>query len=416
MSSVLSCDLLVVGAGPAGIAAAAVAAEGGLRVVIADEGREPGGQIWRAAAGKRPAGAARAWLARLRRSGAQLEPRLSIVQAEPSGRALGERDGQPVVVEAPRIAVATGARERFLPFPGWTLPGVLGAGGAQALWKGGASFAGRRVVVAGSGPLLLPVAASLARGGAQIAVVAEQAPAPAIAGFGLSLWRQPGKIREAVRCLASSRARYRTGVWVVAAEGRDEVEAAVLTDGRRTWREPCDVLACGFGLVPNLELARSLGCTVEDGVVRVDDQQRTSVEGVWAAGEPTGIGGVERSLLQGQIAGLSASGSPVPPRLHWRLRSANAFVGRLARAFTLRPELRGLARPDTLVCRCEDVALGRIDPRWTRRQCKLYTRAGMGACQGRICGPALEFLFGVGPDKERPPLAPVRLSTLEEFR
>jgi D-hydroxyproline dehydrogenase subunit alpha len=308
MTEILSCDVLVVGGGPGGIAAATTAAEAGSDVLLVDEGGSLGGQIWRHAMEK-PHGPfqALAWLERLRRSKTRIETGACVVLRRVDGPFLAERDGKPVLVEAGKAILATGARERFLPFPGWTLPGVLGVGGAQALLKAGASFRGKRVVIAGSGPLLLPVAASLSRGGARIEAVAEQASGTNVAGFGLGLWRRPAKVSQAIRYRASfPGARYRTGTWVAAAHGSTQIESVTLRDGGRTWTAQCDVLACAYGLVPNVELPRSLGCAVENGFVRVDAEQRTDVPSVWAVGEPTGIGGVEKSLVEGEIAGLSA--------------------------------------------------------------------------------------------------------------
>src|SRR5215213_6089951 len=143
---------------------------------------------------------AREWLERFARSGAVARGGTTVVDARERGSRLiirSECDGIPAVLDAGALVIATGARERFLPFPGWTLPGVLGVGGAQAMLKSGASFAGRRVVIAGSGPLLLAVAASLREAGARVALVAEQASLGAVAGFALGLWRRPAAVAEA---------------------------------------------------------------------------------------------------------------------------------------------------------------------------------------------------------------------------
>jgi NADPH-dependent 2,4-dienoyl-CoA reductase/sulfur reductase-like enzyme len=349
---------------------------------------------------------------------------------------LVEHAGRALRVEARRLVIATGARERFLPFPGWTLPNAVGVGGAQALLKAGAAVRGRRVVIAGSGPLLLPVAAALARAGARIALVAEQAPAGAVARFAAGLWRHPRLLAQAVRYRAAFwRAPYRCGVWVSAAHGEGSTSAvreATLTDGLRSWRESCDLLACAYGLVPNLRLARLLGCALcgsgSRRAVRVDGLQETSVAGVYCAGEPAGIGGLELALLTGQIAGLAAAaagaaarraaGAPPPPgreltSLQRRRDRGRTYAAALDRAFQPRPELRQLPAAETVVCRCEDVPLGKIDPAWSARQSKLYTRAGMGPCQGRVCGPALELLRGWDePDTVRAPLEPATLATL----
>jgi NADPH-dependent 2,4-dienoyl-CoA reductase/sulfur reductase-like enzyme len=279
------------------------------------------------------------------------------------------------------------------------------------------SFAGERVVVAGSGPLLLPAAAALAASGARVRTIAEQAPSVRVGAFALRLALRPVKLAEAIRYrLRFLSARYRTGTWVAAARGDlgdSRVREVVLTDGEKTWTEACDLLCCGFGLVPNLELPRLLGCEIEDGRVRVDQAQRTSVPGVFCAGEVTGIGGADLALAEGEAAGLAAAGSSENagrPRVD-RSRHLR-FARAISRAFALRGELRRLPDASTFVCRCEDVPFGALDPAWTSRQAKLYTRVGMGPCQGRVCGPALRFLFGWEPDSVRPPVSPVALSLL----
>jgi NADPH-dependent 2,4-dienoyl-CoA reductase/sulfur reductase-like enzyme len=208
-------------------------------------------------------------------------------------------------------------------------------------------------------------------------------------------------------------ARYRTGTWVAAARGDDRVREAVLSDGTRLWTERCDVLCCGYGLVPNLELPRHLGCGIARDAVIVDELAQTTVPAVFAAGEVTGIAGVESSLAEGEIAGLAAAGWIDAARSAARaLRGKKRFAEALAAAFAPRPELLRLADAATLVCRCEDVRLADLDPRWTVRQAKLYTRAGMGPCQGRVCGPALAHLFGWETDRVRPPLRPVPVASL----
>jgi NADPH-dependent 2,4-dienoyl-CoA reductase/sulfur reductase-like enzyme len=411
----IEADVAVVGAGPAGIAAAVSAAEAGRRVVMLDEGPRSGGQIWRHRAG-RPPREARRWLERLARSGARVLAGASVADAEPGFELLAERGGESVRVRAGRLVLATGARERFLPFPGWTLPNVVGVGAAQALLKSGASLAGARAVVAGSGPLLLPVAAALARSGARVEIVAEQARAASVRGFAASLWRSPTRLVQAARYrLAFRPARYAAGTWVERAEGDDRVREVWLTDGLRRWKLACGLLCVGYGLVPSTELACLLGCSIEDGEVMVDSRQETSVAGLFCAGEPAGIAGVEAALVEGQIAGRAAAGRPGAAASLSRKRDrGRRFARRLASAFALRSELRDLPEPGTLVCRCEDVPLSRLRPEWSARQAKLYTRAGMGPCQGRVCGSALEFLFGWKSDTVRPPAVPVSLATLRQ--
>ncbi len=416
-----ACDVVVVGAGPAGIAAACRAAESGARTVVLDEGIAPGGQIHRHLPGRPAPPAAGAWLARLDRSGAEVRSRASVFDAD------RDTNGWSVVAESPEgrteirarsLVLATGARELFLPFPGWTLPGVLGAGGAQSLWKSGASLAGRTAVVAGSGPLLLPAAASLTKAGARVAIVAEQAGLLALGAFAAGLLRDPRKLVEAARHRRGFAAtRYRTGTWIAEALGDESVERVVLTDGTRRYELPCDLAAVSYGLVPSTELARSLGCEIRRGRVAVDSDQRTSEPGIFCAGEPCGAAGIEGAIAEGEIAGLAAAGcrsgdSPDSRRLT-RARGRSRRLGaKIETAFRPRPELRDLARADTVVCRCEDVSRGRLEPCASAREAKLSARAGMGACQGRVCGPALAFLFGWASDTVRSPIQPAALGNL----
>jgi thioredoxin reductase len=416
-------DVAVVGAGPAGIAAACRAAESGARTVVLDEGLTPGGQIHRHLPGAEPPEAARRWIERLARSGAVVIGGASVFDVARHGEAFllsAETPSGACAVTAKRVILATGARELFLPFPGWTLPGVMGAGGAQALLKSGASFAGRAAVVAGSGPLLLPVAASLAKAGADVALVAEQAGLSTVAGFGAGLARFPGKLLEAARYRAAFLgAPYRTGTWVAEARGAGCVESVVMTDGRKRFEVACDLAAVAFGLVPNTELARLCGCAMRASAVVVDENQETSVEGVFCAGEPCGVAGVDVAVAEGEIAGMAAAGRADPaaePALGRARASGRRFAARVEGAFSPRAEIRGLARPDTIVCRCEDAPLSALASCSSAREAKLASRAGMGPCQGRVCGPALQFLFGWDSDTVRPPARPALIGHLTVSR
>jgi D-hydroxyproline dehydrogenase subunit alpha len=416
----LSADVAVIGAGPAGIAAAVRAAESGRRVIVVDESPNAGGQIWRHRARATLDTDARRWIERLSRSSAEVHHGISVADIVHAGddgafAIVGERHlGGAVVLTAATLVIATGARERFLPFPGWTLPGVYGIGGAQALLKQGASFRGKRVVIAGTGPLILPVAASMSSTGADVRLVAEQASFSAVRNFALTLLGQPDTLLQAAMYrLAFARTPYAMGSWVVSATGTDRLTGVTVADGRSTRTIACDVLCTGYGLVPNVEPARLLGCTVVDGAAVVDGRQQTTVANVFAAGEVTGVGGVALSLVEGEIAGACAAGATRPDTRLARRRSAlRDIAARMDRTFAVRSEIRSLATADTIVCRCEDVRRSAVGGLRDARQAKLYTRAGMGACQGRVCGPALEFLYGWAPGTVRVPLEPVCLSTV----
>lgn len=400
-------DVAVVGAGPAGIAAATRAAEADARVVLIDEHPHPGGQIWRRDHARAAAGAAAQWLARLRASGTTVHSSTCVMDVD--GRTLITDTGS---VCAHQVVIATGARERFLPFPGWTLPGVTGVGGLQAMVKTGLDLRDRVVVLAGTGPLLIAVGASLLDRGGRVTTIADQAPVARLRPFLGFLMHEPEKLVQGLGyALDLNPGTMRFGTWVAAAHGRNRIEHVTLTDGKRSWRERCDFLAVGYGLVPQTELAALFGCRLAGDAVWVDRDQQTSIPGVFAAGEPTGIGGVDCALVEGQIAGLAAVGR-TDERLMAERDAGLRFKQALADAFELRDELRHVVTQDTIVCRCEDVRLGSLDPFEDRRMAKLVTRCGMGPCQGRVCGPGLQFLKGWGPDTIRPPLMPTSVGDL----
>jgi NADPH-dependent 2,4-dienoyl-CoA reductase/sulfur reductase-like enzyme len=262
---------------------------------------------------------------------------------------------------------------------------------------------------------LLAVADGLKKHGAKIISIAEQAPWSRIMNFSARLARHPKKLWQAAQLKSRlAGVSYRCGVWPMRAEGGEQVRSVTLTDGRRTWTETCDLLACGFGLAPNVELPLALGCELnEEGCVRVDVDQSTNVANVYCAGEPTGIGGADCALIEGQIAGYAATSNRAgADALFARRASWHRFRSALAAGFALRPELKSLADDDTIVCRCEDVTLGRIRQFNGWRDAKLQTRCGMGACQGRICGGATKFILGWGMGSVRPPVLPARVQSL----
>ena len=406
-------DVLVVGAGPGGLIAAATAAEAGMRVCLVDDNPAAGGQIWRAGIGEENPQTAR-MLRRLDAADVQTRFGWRAVQA-PSARGLRiERSGEFIDIEYSSLILATGAREMFLPFPGWTLPGVFGAGGLQAFVKSGFDIRGKRVVVAGTGPLLLAVGAHLRAAGARIVSVVEQAPMRRLARFSVGMVPgQAGKLIEGAGYALSAAAKYHTSAWVTSALGRERVEKVSIRSGSRVDEVDCDLLAVGYHLVPNTELAQLLGCEMDGVYMRVNEFQQSSVREIYCVGELTGIGGVDKAMVEGRIAAMAAAGQTDGAKAFYRERDRQMrFARDLDAAFALRDELRGLATDSTIVCRCEDVAYLPIAECHSWREAKLHTRCGMGPCQGRICAPAAGFLFGWEAPAARPPLFPVEVGTL----
>lgn len=411
-----TCDVAVVGAGPGGMTAAATAARHGCSVCLIDDNPSCGGQIWRNYEQPKGKSAPPQHFIHLRQAlqndRIDLRPSASVI-AQPAPNVLriettvGFSD-----VHYQKLILATGARERFLPFPGWTLPGIVGVGALQALVKAGLPIRGKRVVLAGSGPLLLAVAAALSREGARVLGIFEQAPFTKLAKFSIHLLRHPARIREGLAYRSATLgSQFRPGSWVVRAVGPGSLHSVEISVNGSVRNFDCDYLACAFHLIPNLELPRLLGCEIQNGFVRVNESQQTSSRNVYCVGEPTGIGGLDKALCEGEIAGLVCAGLPAR-HLYLRRDRCARFALQLEQAFSLRPELAKLADPETLLCRCEDVPRGALDEMHSWREAKLHTRCGMGPCQGRICGPAAELLFGWDSSQVRPPIFPARVATL----
>ncbi|EQD29904.1 FAD-dependent pyridine nucleotide-disulfide oxidoreductase [mine drainage metagenome] len=320
------------------------------------------------------------------------------------------------------LILAPGARELVLPFPGWTLPGVLGAAGLQALAKSGWPVRGRRVVLAGSGPLLLASARTLKQEGAHLLAIVEQASRREIVRFLAELPAWPAKAMQTLTfARALARTPYTTDAWIAEALGEERLEAVRIVRHGQSRVVPCDFLGTSLGLIPNVEAAARLSCALNGDLhpsVCVNAYQETSRPGIYAAGEITGIGGVEQARLEGAIAGYALAGdlqrarALAPRRAYWA-----RFGACVSRHFAIRDPLRRLAGPETILCRCEDVTLGEIDAAAGCGSLKLLTRLAMGPCQGRICLAALaEVRPGYGTvtpsGTTRPPLFPARLETL----
>lgn len=473
MNSDLPVDLVVVGGGPAGLAATATALLGGLRVTLVDSGHELGGQFWR----HPPRGSAVGPVADLHHDLDTYAALTDVVRRAVAGgrcelllghqvwtvtrrswgepgddgfdlhvldRSAGPGRERARTLRAVRVLFATGAYDRPLPFPGWDLPGVYTAGGLQALLKGGGVPAGSRVVVGGTGPFLLPVASGLAVRGVSVVVCEANDPRRWLRSASAAL-RLPGKLVEGLG-YGAALARHRVPVHlrhaVTAAHGRDRVEAvtiarldaqgAVVPGSDR--RLAADAVGTGWGFVPQLDLAVTLGVQLmpgDDGtqVVAVDEWQRTSVPGLLAAGEVCGVGGAELAVREGQVAaegvlrdmGLPAVTSARGLRtVRVRVADHRRFAAAMAHAHPVPERWTDWLTDGTLLCRCEEVRVGEVrraveDGASGVRQVKQLTRAGMGWCQGRMCGPAVQCLAG-GQDEvpERLVATPVPLGALAD--
>ena len=463
-------DLAVVGAGPAGLSGAITAADAGCQVAVLDLGARPGGQYWRHGDQSRIAGIHHHWetFRALRsrfdahREAGRIEylpehPVWQVQRERPRGVVVrataGERDPVPRTVRARTALIATGAHDRHVPFPGWTLPGVMAVGGAQALLKASQVVPGRRIVVAGTGPFLLSVADGLLRAGTRVVAVVEAAGARAYAREPRAVAAVPAKLAEAAGyavSLARHRVPYLTGSAVVRVDGPDRVRSVTVEAVDRAWnvrpgrgrRLECDALAVGYGFVAQLELLLELGCAtrLDRGgslVVEVDSHQRTSVEGIYAAGEPTGVGGADLAVAEGALAGDAIAASlgrvggldgAAAGRARRDRRRLRSFARVLANAHPVPDGWRSWIEPDTQICRCEEVTVAEVNRAVAlgardARAVKLLARTGMGWCQGRICGTAVASLTAalhgreVEPDDlrdlcRRPLAQPVQLGVL----
>ncbi|MFH6784551.1 MULTISPECIES: NAD(P)/FAD-dependent oxidoreductase [Methylobacterium] len=417
----------IVGAGPAGLRAAQVLAEASLRPLLIDEGHRAGGQIYRRPppGAERPAAALYGFEAGRARAlhdlADALAPRIAyrpgtmvwgIAPREPAGfdlDCLGPEGHGRIPVD--RLVLATGAMDRTLPVPGWTLPGVFTLGAAQIALKAQGVAIGRRVALVGAGPLLPLVAHQYAKAGATLAAVLDVTPlaakiaaAPRLAAMpatlGKGLWYT---LRGAVRGLP-----VRSGVRAVAVEGDRRVEALAWEDSRgRRHRVPCDAVGASFGLRSEAQAADLAGCRFVFEPVTRQWQPERSAEGrssqpqVYLAGDGSGIGGADVAELQGERTALAlladlgrTRDAAREARLDRQLARQAGFRAALEAAYPYPHHIVKTIADDEIVCRCEGITAGALRRAATERDAremnrlKALTRIGMGRCQGRVCGHA----------------------------
>lgn len=460
-------EVLVVGGGPAGLAAATEAAGLGLSVGVADERVTLGGQIYKQLGPgfrvRDPQALGpeylrgRALIEGAEQSGATLMLNTAVVAIRGDQAVLVEGDRPARTVTARKLILSPGAYDRPVVFPGWTLPGVLTAGGAQTLVKTQRVLPGRRIIFAGSGPLALAFPAQLYGYGAQVELVLEAGPPPGPADIARIAGAALGNVhllRDAVAYRAQllrARIPLRYRRIVVRAEGNARVESITHAAVDAMWRVipgseecvPADTLCIGYGFVPSVELLRLAGCDFaydEDRggpVVATDEWMRTSVPGVLAAGDGTGVEGSYIAIGEGQLAGIAAArelgalsedeARAAAGPVRRRLRRKRAFRNALGQMHAIGPGVHELARPETIVCRCEEVSRDEldavIDASADANVVKGLTRAGMGLCQGRSCQKQIAALIAARHDRNigdvamataRIPVRPVPLSAIAD--
>jgi NADPH-dependent 2,4-dienoyl-CoA reductase/sulfur reductase-like enzyme/bacterioferritin-associated ferredoxin len=454
-------ELAIIGAGPAGLAAAVTAAQAGVDATLLDEYPRLGGQYLRGAHRRQTTplthteSRARKYLEQLSHAPVTLRTGTLVWGIEGKTLAIHGTNGCGEL-EAEAIIIATGGREKVLPFPGWTLPGVMTLGAAQILVKEHGVAPGRRVLVAGSGPLSLAVAAKLAQTPSVevVGILEATCPwewlihAPALIGNFDRLIEGWGYLGTII----PHRIPYRFGHAVIQANGNDRVRDVVTArlDGDGTplsaTREhlAVDTVCLGFGFVPNIALAQLAGCRLAyranggGWVPDVNENLETSIPGIYAAGEVTGIAGAKAALVEGQIAGLAvarALGQLDDPTfrrevnpLRRQLKPLRRFETMLNTLFRAPAGLNAITTDETILCRCEEVTAGEVrvavrSGANTLSDLKNWTHVGQGLCQGRTCGHLLARQLTLengcneqdaGLFRARPPIKPIPLSDLAE--
>jgi len=365
------------------------------------------------------------------------------------------RNGRLDLVKADQMIVATGAYDRPVPFPGWTLPGVFTAGCAQVMVKSQAVLPGARFLLAGTGPLQLALAHQLLKDGAKLVAVVEATSMIRLSRYLDRLLPQPGLLWDGFKFLATLKLHQVPFIQshvILRASGSEEVEKATIAAVDNNSQPipgteqtfDVDAICVGYGLVPNTDLTRLCGCihdyVPEHGgwVPRCNENMETSVHGIFVAGDACGVAGFRVALEQGKLAGIYAAHNlgymdrPVADKLahpiRRKLKTLQSFQSAIGKVYSVCPGIHDLPNDDTVICRCEEICLKEIR-RAIRSgasvpdDIKRRTRAGMGYCQGRMCGPAILGIAErelslkpgrIGYARPRSPIRPIPMSLLLE--
>ncbi|TAL56884.1 NAD(P)/FAD-dependent oxidoreductase [Pandoraea sp.] len=450
-------DLLVIGAGPAGMATALEAHRRGVETLVLDENPYPGGQIYRNVSHSPLANPGvlgpdylygRTLVDAFARSGVAYWPQTLAWQITPDRRVSVTRqgpDGGTLQIAARAIVLAGGAQERPFPVPGWTLPGVMGVGAAQTLLKAAALAPGAPAVLAGCGPLLYLFAWQLLQAGIEIRALldttapgAYRAALPHLAGAlrASSYLAKGWRMLRAIRRAGVEHVKHVQGLRVL---GTHRVEAIEYEVAGRVRRLQTPLVLLHQGVIPNTQVTRSIGCDHAWDPAqlcwrpRLDAWGQTSIADIFVAGDGGGIAGALAAEVSGRLVGLQLAHRLAGLDLAERDAAAAGARAELARHLAIRPLLDALYRPadafrrppadDTIVCRCEEVTAGEIRA-MARLGCvgpnqtKSFSRCGMGPCQGRFCGLTVAELLAdaqakpipeVGYYRIRPPIKPITL-------
>jgi NADPH-dependent 2,4-dienoyl-CoA reductase/sulfur reductase-like enzyme len=440
-------DLVVVGAGPAGMAAAVEACRHGLAVSVLDENEAAGGRVWQALERRKAYDTDEAPGLELIREFAACDAAVHYgagVWGIEGGNVFFSYDGAAHVIGARRIILATGTTERPLPIPGWTLPGVMTVGAAQIALKTGGLVPDGKTWIAGQGPLIVLYAAQAIRAGGKIAGILDLSNP---AGRWRALPRAPAAFADIRKGLGWLREIRAAGVRIArASDVRAEGESALrrisfrVRGSMRT--EAADSLLLHDGVIPSIQITRALGCRhgwdspLGCWLPETNAWGETSVAGVIVAGDGAGVGGASAAVASGGIAALGCAHALGRIDAATRDRLAEPWRRRHARAVASRPFIDALYAPlpidpadDVLLCRCEEVTAGAVRAAAKTgcqglNQLKAFTRCGMGPCQGRMCGPSVSAVFAaarglrprdIEPYRTRFPARPLTVGELAEL-